>query len=346
MNLKFGIAMSLLSGALGTSCMRRTATPDLGLNGLTSPVSPKSQAKSPPDASLRAVFKQQAEGTFNPLGGDPHVQELQARLKANSNDVMARLQLGVVYERYKLYDSALDQYKAALRQSAPADALFEQAAVGVSRSARASHRVAEATPIVETALIQRPTANAWNELGLLYEDSGSFAAAESVFENALAMNPESDSAHNNLGYCLLLQGRLEGAEVEFRKALELNPTSATARNNLAVTVARIGDVRGSLEQFLMTSDAATAHNNLAVVLLEMGQYEKSREQLVEALTIRHYFAPALANFKIVQERIREQADAQKFGRLPLNPVRVPSSVVALNLRINNEEILNPFLERN
>jgi Flp pilus assembly protein TadD len=160
------------------------------------------------------------------------------------------------------------------------------------------------------------------------------------------MNPESDSAHNNLGYCLLLQGRLEGAEVEFRKALELNPTSATARNNLAVTVARIGDVRGSLEQFLMTSDAATAHNNLAVVLLEMGQYEKSREQLVEALTIRHYFAPALANFKIVQERIREQADAQKFGRLPLNPVRVPSSVVALNLRINNEEILNPFLERN
>src|ERR1041385_2147470 len=202
MNLRFGIAMSLLSGALGTSCMRRTATPDLGLNGLTSPVSPKSQAKSPPDASLRAVFKQQAEGTFNPLGGDPHVQELQARLKANSNDVMARLQLGVVYERYKLYDSALDQYKAPLRQSAPADALFEQAAVGVSRSARASHRVAEATPIVETALIQRPTANAWNELGLLYEDSGSFAAAESVFEKALAMKPESNSAHNKLGYCL------------------------------------------------------------------------------------------------------------------------------------------------
>jgi Flp pilus assembly protein TadD len=345
MNLKFSTGILLLSVALGTSCVHRAANPDLGLNRLTSPVRSKSQAKSP-DASIRSVFKQQTEGTFSPLNDDPQVQELQARLKSNSNDVAARLQLALVYEKYKLYDSAMDQHKAALRQSAPADTLFEQAAVGLSRSARASHRVAEAIPIVETALIQRPTANSWNELGLLYEDSGSFASAESVFENAIAMNPESDSAHNNLGYCLLLQGRLEGAEAEFRKAVELNPTSATARNNLAVTLAHTGDVKGSLDQFLMTNDAATAHNNLAVVLLEMGNYERSREQLVQALTIRHYFAPALANFKIVQERIREQADAQKFGRLPLNPVRVPSSVVALNLRINNEEILNPFLERN
>jgi len=305
----------------------------------------RSHKELPPDASLRAVFKQQAEGTFNPLSDDPRVKELQARL-TNSNDVTARLQLGLIYENYKLYDSAMDQYKAALRQSAPSDALSEQAAVGLARSARASHRIAEAIPMLETALIQRPAANSWNALGLLYEDSGSFAAAESAFESAIAINPESDSAHNNLGNCLLLQGRFEGAEAEFRKAVELNPASATARNNLAVTLAHTGDVKSSLEQFLMTTDAATAHNNLAVVLLEMGQYERSRAQLVEALTIRHYFAPALANFKIVQERIREQADAQKFGRLPLNPVRVPSPLVALSLRINNEEILNPFMERN
>ena len=398
MSLRFAIAVLLPGVALGTSCMHRTATPDLGLNGSTSPVrsdsrtnmsganaspigrshqkmsganaspigrshqkmsganaSPmtasttlavRSHKELPPDASLRAVFKQQTEGTFNPLNDDPRVQELQARLKSNSADVTARLQLGLVYEKYKLHDSAMDQYKAALRQLAPSDTLSEQAAVGLSRSARASHRIAEAVPMLETALIQRPAANSWNALGLLYEDSGSFAAAESAFESAIEINPESDSAHNNLGNCLLLQGRFEGAEAEFRKALELNPTSATARNNLAVTLAHTGDVKGSLEQFLMATDAATAHNNLAVVLLEMGQYQRSRQQLVEALTIRHYFAPALANFKIVQERIREQTDAQKFGRLPLNPVRVPSAMVALSLRINNEEILNPFMERN
>ena len=79
----------------------------------------------------------------------------------------------------------------------------------------------------------------------------------------------------------------------------------------------------------MAADAATAHNNLAVVLLEMEQYERSREELVKALAIRRYFAPALANFRLVQERMRERAEVQKFGRLPLSVVRVPSALVAL-----------------
>jgi Flp pilus assembly protein TadD len=211
----------------------------------------------------------------------------------------------------------------------PADALIEHAISGLSRSARASNRIPEAVPILEKALTQRPAVNAWNELGLLYEDVPSLSAAQNAFEHAISVNPESDSAHNNLGYSLLLQSRLEAAELEFRKAVELNPGSATARNNLSVILVRHGDVPGALEQFLMTTDAATAHNNLAVVLLEAGRYEQSREQLVEALTIRHSFAPALANFKIVQERLLEEADMKKYGRLPLNPVRIPSSLVAL-----------------
>jgi Flp pilus assembly protein TadD len=346
MNLKIVTALLLLSITFGTSCMRRTATQNFGRNGTSSSARPKSPGPLTPDASLRAVFKQQTQGAFNPLSDDPHVQELQGRIKSNPGDAAARLELASVYQSYKLYDSALDQYKQALRQLPASDPLSEQAAVGFSRSARASHRSAEAVPVLERFLIQRPGVNSWIELGLLYEEAHSLTAAESAFGSAVAANPESDSAHNNLGYSLFLQGRLEAAEVEFRKAVELMPASTTARNNLATILARRGDTQGALEQFLMTADAATAHNNLAVVLLEMGQYESSRKELVQALTIRRYFAPALANFKLVQERIREQADTEKFGRLPLNPVRLPSSEVALNPRINNEEIFDPFLERN
>ena len=93
-------------------------------------------------------------------------------------------------------------------------------------------------------------------------------------------------------------------------------------------LARRGDFEGALQEFQLAADVATAHNNLAVVLLEMGQYERSREELVKALAIRRYFAPALANFKLVQERIRERTELQKVGRLPLSAVRVPSAIVA------------------
>jgi len=273
MTFKSLTALLLLSVMLGTSCVRRTISQDLGIPGVTSlPHLPhsKPQAASSPDASLRALFKQQTQqGAVNPLNNDRHLQEL----------------------------------KQAIAEL-PAD----DAQVG----------------------------NLWNKLGLLYENMASLSAAQSAFEHAVAANPQSDTAHNNLGYSLLLQSRYDGAESEFRRALELNPSSSTARNNLGIILARRGDLQSALEQFLITGDAAAAHNNLAVVLLEAGQYEQSRQQLVEALNIRHYFAPALANFKLVQEKLREEAEVKKYGRLPLNPVRIPSSLVALGQMTTQE----------
>jgi tetratricopeptide (TPR) repeat protein len=232
---------------------------------------------------------------------------------------------------------------ARLSPDASLRAIFQQQTqAAVSAPEQSKETISE----FEKQVLAHPSANSWNELGLLYEKAHSLPAAESAFQSAVAANPAWAPSHNNLGYDLLLQDRLDAAEAEFRIAAELNPSSVTARNNLATVLARRGDTKGALEQFQMAADPATAHNNLAVVLLEIGKYEESREQLVEALRIRHYFAPALENFKLVQEHIREQTDTQKFGRLPLNPVRIPSSAIALNLRIDNEEIFNPFLERN
>ena len=332
MNFRYLAAASLLTLTLGTGCVRRTTTRDFGLSPRTAPTRLKRPAALSPDASLRTVFKRQTLGAFNPLSDDQRVQALQGRLKMSPQDLAARLELGSVYESYRLFDNAFDQYLEALRLSSSDDASAEQAAqavLGLSRSARASHRTAEAIPLVEAVLKARPAANTWNELGLLYQEMRDLAASERAFQETVDRSPESDRAHNNLGYNLLLQDRPDAAEREFRKALDLNPASATARNNLGTLLARRGDLQGALEQFQMAADAAAAHNNLAVVLLEMEQYERSREELVKALAIRHYFAPALANFKLVQERMRERAEVQKFGRLPLSVVRVPSALFAL-----------------
>jgi Flp pilus assembly protein TadD len=89
--------------------------------------------------------------------------------------------------------------------------------------------------------------------------------------------------------------------------------------------ARAGDFEGALEEFQYAADRATAHNNLAVVLMEMGKYAESRDELVKALAIRRSFAPALSNFKLVQERIRARGEVQKLGRLPQSDVRVASA---------------------
>jgi len=59
--------------------------------------------------------------------------------------------------------------------------------------------------------------------------------------------------------------------------------------------------------------------------MEMGKYEQSREELVKALAMRRNFEPALSNFKLVQERVRQRTEVQKVGRLPQRDVRVASA---------------------
>ncbi len=291
----------------------------------------------PPDQSLRQVFAQQAEGAFNPATDDRRVQLLSTRLRLDPQDVAARLELAAIFERYRLYEDALDHYNRALNL-APSSA----AAAGLARAARAAGRGSEVLPLLTAFLKNSPeeTAEVWNELGIIHDQAGDRAAAERAFRQAIAQNPGSDRLHNNLGYNLLLQNLLEGAEAAFRHALQLNPASIAARNNLGITLARRGDIDGARREFLAAGGAAAAHNNLAVVLMEMGDYEQSRAELVGALQARNYFAPAIENFKLVQELLRQRADLPTAaGSLPLSIVRVPKlgPILAGKIGMKSEE---------
>ena len=305
MNFRLFVGIMLV---VSTGCVHQRITQDFGLPGKGN--FPRAQQKAP-DASVRAVFQKQKISTFDPLADDTRVQALQARLKANPKDFGAYLELGSIYESYNLFDAASEQYTQALQiGTAPNTdaALVEQAVLGFGRLALSLGQVHDAIPLMERFAKERSSANAWNQLGLLHEAGADFASGEKAFRQALTLNPESDRFRNNLGYNLLLQKKTESAVDEFRRALELNAASAVTRNNLGVALARLGDLQGAFKEFESSADPATAHNNLAVVLLEEGRYEQSRDELVKALQIRNSFAPALENFKLVQERIRGQAD--------------------------------------
>jgi Flp pilus assembly protein TadD len=299
---------------LAAGCVRNKTVQDFGLTRNVSRTEPS------PDTSLRAIFQQQTKGAFNPLSGDPRIRTLGTRLTNNPADVQSRLELAGVYESYRLYDEALEQYTKSF------DLIRSEAALmGIVRSHQGLNRAWRAIPLLEQFLEEAPSAVVWNALGLLYDASQNLIAGENALREAVAADPLSDQWHNNLGYNLLLQNKTEAADREFRKALELNSKSVTAHNNLGMLLARAGDFAGALEEFQYSADAATAHNNLAVVLMEMGKYDESRDELVKALAIRRNFAPALSNFKLVQERMRDRGEVQKLGRLPQSNVRVASA---------------------
>src|SRR5262249_14835542 len=94
---------------------------------------------------------------------------------------------------------------------------------------------------------------------------------------------------------------------------------------LGILLARRGNLDAAFEEFNFSADAATAHNNLAVVLMELGKYEQSCDELVKSLTFRRSFEPALSNFKLVQERMRQRPDTEKAERPQQSSVRVAAA---------------------
>jgi len=296
----------------GTGCVRHRIGQDSGSgNQISKPAAPT------PDESLRAIFQQQRTGAFNPITDDARIQTFVNRVKANPADVDTRLELAALYEGYRLYNEALEQYKAAFEV-----ARSEKALLGIVRSGQPMNRNVEWVPLIEQFLKESSSDAVWNALGLIYNASGHLPEAENALRRAVGLNPGSDVWRNNLGYNLLLHGKLDAAEAEFRTAIELNPKAVTAHNNLGMLLARRGDSAGALREFEFSTDRATAHNNLAVVLMEMGKYDESREQLVQALMIRRNFAPAMANFKLVQERMRQRPDSEKLSSQPQGGVRI------------------------
>jgi Flp pilus assembly protein TadD len=290
-------------------CVRRAVVQDFGLK--------------PQPSSVRDIFQKQ-KNAYSPLTGDPRVTELQGRIEKNPLDPAARLELAAAYESYRLFDQALEQYSKAYDLVSS-----EKAIMGIVRCDQALNRTWQAIPLLEQHLREKPSAVAWNLLGMLYDSSRSSAAAERALREAVAMEPQSDQWRNNLGYNFLLQNKTDAAEIEFRKALELNPKSAMTHNNLGILLARRDDLAGALAEFQFGADAATAHNNLAVVLMEIGNYEASRDALVKALALRRNFSPALENFKLVQDKIKQRADLQKANKLPQGTIRVASAEDAI-----------------
>ncbi len=322
--LPAGTALLLILAMLATACVHRAAVKkeiEIPVEGPKVPSTAGVPAKSSADGTFQTILHQQVQGALDPLKEDPRITTLQDQVKGNPQDPSARMDLAQSYERYGLFDLGLEQYQAALQAvlAAPEDkeAQAERAILGLGRCAAASGRIEEVLPRMEDSVQQWPGPAAWNALGILYDETGRLEKGEKAFREAIARNGPSSLLQNNLGYNLFLQNREEAAENQLRSALQLNAESVVARNNMGLLLARRGDFSGALAQFSRSADMASAHNNLGVALLEAGEYERSRQELLEALALRPYFAPALANFRLVQERICERSGAANCGNQPL-----------------------------
>jgi tetratricopeptide (TPR) repeat protein len=220
----------------------------------------------------------------------------------------------------------------------------------------------EAIPIAERAvevskrsrgLDDPETAEALNNLGVLFQKIGNYAKAEPLLQAALrirqkALGPEhtlTANSLNNLGELYQEMHEYAKAEPLLQEALRIrqkvlgqeHADTAQSLNNLALLYWVMGEYAKAepldqealrIRQKVLGSehpDTATSLNNLALVYQDMGEYAKAEPLLQEALRIRQKVlgpehpdtAQSLNNLALLYKAMGEYAKAEPLYQAAL-----------------------------
>lgn len=131
---------------------------------------------------------------------------------------MAGLVLGGVYEREKKYDQAETQFKAVLALDARDAAVLNY--YGYMLADRGL-RLDEATALIQRALVEDPNNPAYlDSLGWAYYKQNKFSEAEEWLRKALSFDGQDPTILAHMGDVYLKSGQSQLAEAEFQKSLD------------------------------------------------------------------------------------------------------------------------------
>jgi tetratricopeptide (TPR) repeat protein len=139
---------------------------------------------------------------------------------------------------------------------------------------------------------------------------------EAVRENqqVLALEPDNFQAHDNLGSVYSTQGLKQEAVKEYRLSLAIKPDQAMTHYNIArifMQLHQLPEAKEELTQSLRYDpNYADAHNDLGVVLVQLGDFDHAIEQLSDAVRINPSYAGARQNLVLAQAQVKNEKGKQ------------------------------------
>jgi predicted O-linked N-acetylglucosamine transferase (SPINDLY family) len=150
---------------------------------------------------------------------------------------------------------------------------------------------------------------------------GRFDEAISVYQQALAINPDYAEAHNNLGLTLHALGQYNDAAATCRRAIFLQPNFAEAHDNLGNALYELGQFDEAIISYsralTINPQFAEAHNNLGCALKDSMQFSKALNSYRAALQINPNYSIAHSNLLFCLNH-SETLDAQALFSEHLN----------------------------
>ena len=152
-------------------------------------------------------------------------------LKRNPNNIKAYNELGMIYLKLNLQETAIKEFKKALSVEPyyPVGPFF----LGDVSTDRKVYK--ETISSFERAVnMTEELGRAHNNLGLAYMGLKDFGAGEAEFKKALKINPDHAKAYNNLATLYENWDKKNEAIASYKKALEISPDNEEIKHKLAI----------------------------------------------------------------------------------------------------------------
>jgi putative PEP-CTERM system TPR-repeat lipoprotein len=194
-------------------------------------------------------------------------------------------------------DAARERYLEILKQRPNAT----WALVALARIAAQSENPAEARKWLEEARSKDSAAiEPRAMLASLFLSSGDFRDAQSVAEEAIALDENNAALHNSLGLAMLNQRRFKEAFASFQTAVDLDEENGGFRLNLAKAQSALDDMSGAQQTLQNSWDQGLADIPAAGMLISLRIQEGSFDEamrLAKQLQEVHPAEPAPIAFE-------------------------------------------------
>lgn len=167
----------------------------------------------------------------------------------------------------------------------------------------------EAIAELSVAASIAPSAEAYNLLGLAYDQKGMRDRALSSFENAVRLKNEPEYL-NNLGYLLFKNGDYESATKHLKRAAKLAPDNPRIWNNLGLAQTERGHFGDAFKSFARAVGEFKAHVNIAARLESLGETKDAIKHLEKANALKPTSTEVLAKLILLYESSGQKHQAQ------------------------------------
>ena len=180
------------------------------------------------------------------------IPEWETAVKIDGNDRVSRENLGAAYLQTQQFDKAAQVYKAAYAKK-PKDG--DTAYYYGLALAQGGH-TAEALPVLQNAVVAKPTAPAYMQLGVTLDKSGKHAEAADAFAAAAKLDPKNPQPLLYSGLIYHQTGSDAKAVPALQQALALGTDDPfDAHIALAEAAATAKNTDGALKEFNLAAQA-------------------------------------------------------------------------------------------